>query len=239
MFDIIAFDADDTLWHNETLFTEAQEKFKQLLLDYHPEAWIEQKLYEIEMRNLAHFGYGVKGFTLSMIETAIELTEGRIPGSDIQEIIDYARTMLAAPVQVLDGVKETIQALSRQYTLMLITKGDLFDQETKIARSGLGGYFKHIEVVSVKTEATYRHIFDKYEVTPQQFLMVGNSLKSDVLPVMACGAQAVYVSYPSTWAHEQVSERELWEQGHHELDDIRQLPELVRQLESGQAPSTG
>lgn len=235
MFDIIAFDADDTLWHNETLFTQAQEKFKQLLLDYHPASWIEQKLYETEMRNLAHFGYGIKGFTLSMIETAIELSDGRIPGSAIQEIIDDARAMLAAPVEVLEGVHETVHALSQEHTLMVITKGDLFDQETKIARSGLGDYFTHIEIVSAKTEGTYRHIFEKYEITPARFLMVGNSLKSDVIPVITCGAQAVYVPYQTTWAHEQVGERELWEQTHHEIAHIRQLPELVRQLEAGQA----
>src|SRR5215467_6774277 len=135
--DLIAFDADDTLWHNETIFVTAQEKFKQLLAKYHSEDWIDRKLYETEGRNLQHFGYGVKGFTLSMIETAIELSEGRITGTEIQTVIQLGKEMLRAPVELLEGVEDCIDELLKSYRLMVITKGDLFDQETKLARSGL------------------------------------------------------------------------------------------------------
>ena len=230
MIEVIAFDADDTLWHNETLFVEAQEKFRQLLLDYHPAEWIDRRLYETEIKNLKHFGYGVKGFALSMIETAIELSEGRIAGHQLQEIVDHARQMLEAPVEVLDGVRETVETLAKAHTLMVVTKGDLFDQETKLARSGLGDYFDHVEVVSEKNVETYHKLLTQYGFSPQRFLMVGNSLKSDVLPVLACGAHAVHIPYATTWAHEHVNERDLWAQGYHELERIDALPALLGQL---------
>ncbi|MEN3332410.1 MAG: putative hydrolase of the superfamily [Blastocatellia bacterium] len=204
--DVIAFDADDTLWHNESLYTVTQAKFKQLLAGYHSDEWIEAKLNETEMRNIEHFGYGIKGFTLSMIETAIELTEGRISGAEIQQIIGYARAMLRAPVELLDGVRETVSQLAGQYQLMLITKGDLFDQESKIARSGLGDYFSHVEIVSEKNVAVYRAIIAKHHLDPQRFLMVGNSIKSDILPVIDAGGRAVYVPYHTTWVHERVTD---------------------------------
>lgn len=230
MIEVIAFDADDTLWHNETLYSENQEKFQRLLLGYRDAQWIAKKLYETEIANLKHFGYGVKGFTLSMIETAIELTEGRIQGAEIQEILNFAKEMLAAPVEVLDGAREAVEALAQRYPLMLITKGDLFDQETKIARSRLGHLFSHIEIWSEKDEEAYRALFAKHKLDPARFLMVGNSLKSDVLPVLACGGAAVYIPYKTTWAHERESEPQLWEQGYYRLEHIGQLPELVKGL---------
>ncbi len=155
-FDVIAFDADDTLWHNETLFSMTQDKFRQLLARYEGAELALDKLYEIELRNLETFGYGIKGFTISMIEAAIELTQGRVVGQDIQQIIDFAREMLRAPVQLLDHVAELIPELAQSYTLMLITKGDLFDQESKIAQSGLADHFAQIEIVSEKRKETYR-----------------------------------------------------------------------------------
>ncbi len=230
MINVIGFDADDTLWHNENLFLQTQDKFKQLLLGYHDEQWIDQRLYETEIKNLEHFGYGVKGFTLSMIETAIELTEGRIVGSEIQEIIDYARDMIDAPIEVLDHVKETLKDLSGSHTLMVITKGDLLDQETKVARSGLGDFFQHVEVVSTKTTETYQAVFKKYDIQANDFVMVGNSLKSDILPVLQCGAQAIHVPYETTWAHEEVTEKDLWNQGYLKVEHIGQLPELLKTL---------
>jgi len=230
MINIIGFDADDTLWHNENLFLETQQKFKQLLLGYHDEQWIDQRLYETEIKNLTHFGYGVKGFTLSMIETAIELTEGRIVGSEIQEIVDFARDMIDAPIEVLDHVQDTLKGLSDSHRLMVITKGDLLDQETKIARSGLGDYFQHVEVVSAKTPESYQSVFKKYDIAVDNFIMVGNSLKSDILPVLQCGAQAVHVPYETTWAHEEVPEKDLWTQGYLEVEHIGQLPELLKNL---------
>jgi putative hydrolase of the HAD superfamily len=225
--EVIAFDADDTLWHNEGLYLRTQEKFKQLLTTYHGEEWIDRKLYETETRNLQHFGYGIKGFTLSMIETAIELTEGRISGAEISKIMSYAREMLAAPVELLDGVRETVAQLAETHQLMLITKGDLFDQETKIARSGIGGYFKRIEIVREKNRETYEAIARRHGITPESFLMVGNSLKSDILPVAAMGALAVYVPYQTTWQHERVSEEELRQVEYIQLEHINLLPALL------------
>ena len=228
-FDVIAFDADDTLWHTEHIFSMTQEKFKQLLAAYHGGEGIEQKLFETEVRNLQLFGYGIKGFTLSMIETAIELTDGRIHGREIQQIIDFAREMLAMPVQLLDHVAETVAALAATQRLMIITKGDLIDQESKIAQSGLADYFAHVEIVSEKNTATYEAVAAKHDVDVRRFLMVGNSLRSDVLPVVALGGQAVHIPYRTTWAHEWVDEAE--RQGsYHELAHIGLLPALVERL---------
>lgn len=230
MFDLIAFDADDTLWHNENLYLLTQDKFKGLLSKYHSAEWIDRKFYETEIRNLRYFGYGLKGFTLSMIETAIELTEGRIPGSDIQLIINFAKDMQKAEIQLIDGARETIAKLSKSYTLMLLTKGDLFDQETKIARSGLAHYFKYIEIVSQKTAQTYQTLLARHKITPQQFLMVGNSLNSDILPVLAIGGQAVYIPHQLTWAHETNITPEAASQDYFELEHLGQLPALLERL---------
>ncbi|MFL6277354.1 MAG: HAD family hydrolase [Blastocatellia bacterium] len=228
IIEVIAFDADDTLWHNESLFTVTQSKFKQLLAGYHSDEWIEAKLNETEHRNIQHFGYGIKGFTLSMIETAIELTEGRISGAEIQQIIDYAKAMVRAPVELLDGVAETISALAEQYPLMLITKGDLFDQESKIARSGLGDHFSHLEIVSEKNTDVYRAVMARHQLDPRRFLMVGNSIKSDILPVIEAGGRAVHIPYHTTWVHEQVSDYDA--ASFYEIDNIRLLPGLLEEM---------
>ncbi len=229
MIDMIAFDADDTLWHNETLFSMTQEKFVRLLANYHSTEWIEQRLYATELRNLHYFGYGIKGFTLSMIETAIELTDGQIQGREIQRIIDTAREMLRAPVQLLEHVAEVVSRLAAVYPLMLITKGDLFDQETKIAQSGLADYFTHIEILHEKSETTYRTLFKKYQIDPQRFMMVGNSLKSDILPVLALGGQAVYIPYHITWMHETVAPDAATSAQYVTLEHIGLLPALLGQ----------
>jgi putative hydrolase of the HAD superfamily len=205
MIDTIAFDADDTLWHNETLFSFTQARFADLLAPYRDRADIEQSLYETEIRNLGHFGYGVKGFTLSMIETAIELTDGRIDGATINRLIGLAKEMLSAPVELLPGVADTVAALADQgHHLMVITKGDLFDQESKVARSGLADLFAHVEVVSEKDPDTYRRLCQRRRLAPERLLMVGNSMKSDILPVLTIGGFAAYVPYHTTWAHERV-----------------------------------
>jgi putative hydrolase of the HAD superfamily len=205
----IAFDADDTLWHNESLFTITQDKFKKLLSPYHSDEWIESRLFDTETRNIQHFGYGVKGFTLSMIETAVELSEGRISGSEIAEIIGFAKEMLLAPTELIDGVRETIAELSKSKSLMIITKGDLFDQESKIARSGLAEYFDKIEIVKEKDDAVYQNILNKHGIDPNDFVMIGNSLRSDILPVVRVGGAAIHVPYHTTWARELVHEDEL------------------------------
>jgi len=238
MFDLIAFDADDTLWHNETLYSKTQDKFKQLLSNYQSAEWIEQALYEREMRNLQYFGYGIKGFALSMIETAIELTQGRISGAEIQEIINFARDMLKAPVQLLEHAEEVIARLSQTYDLMIITKGDLFDQETKISRSGLADYFTHFEIVSDKTRDTYEALVARYDIDLGRFLMVGNSLRSDILPIVAIGGQAVYIPFHITWAHETVTNQDEEQLGYFELEHIGLLPALVDRL-SNRGDATG
>ncbi len=206
MIRVIAFDADDTLWHNETYYRDAEAAFRRMLAAYHDEAWIQERLFATEMRNLGHFGYGIKSFVLSMIETAVELTEGRITGREIQAIVDLGREMLAHPVDLLPRVADTLAALQGHYRLMVITKGDLLDQEAKLARSGLDAYFSAVEVVSEKDEAVYRALLARHAIDPGEFLMVGNSLRSDILPVVALGAQAVFVPYATTWIHEHVED---------------------------------
>ena len=230
MFDLIAFDADDTLWHNETLYARAQDKFKQLLSSYHSQEWIEQRLFETEMRNLQHFGYGIKAFTLSMIETAIELTEGRIQGDETRQILDAGKEMLKAEVQLLDNVDETMAALSASYPLMIITKGDLLDQHSKIERSGLSSYFQHIEVISEKTKESYAAILTKHKVDPAQFVMVGNSLKSDILPVLELGGTAVYIPYSLTWAHETNIDQEVNSNKYYQVEHLGLLPVLIAEI---------
>lgn len=230
-FDVIAFDADDTLWHNERLYANTQAKFKQLLAHYHSPEWIDERLYQTELRNLQHFGYGVKAFALSMIETAVELTEGRITGSDIQTIIDAAKEMLAADVELLEHVAETLASLANTYGLMLITKGDLRDQELKISRSGLAQYFRHIEIVSDKSQASYETLLQRHGIAPARFVMVGNSLRSDILPVLALGASAVYVPHQLTWVHETAEPPPVEQPGYYEVEHLGLLPGLLERLE--------
>jgi putative hydrolase of the HAD superfamily len=227
MFDVIAFDADDTLWHNEPIYRGAQRQALDILSQYHDQEWIERRMSETEIRNLEHYGYGIKGFTLSIIETAIELTEGRISGGEIGRIIDLTREMFKAPVELLDGVKETIMTLAASHNLMLITKGDLFEQQAKIARSGLAGHFNKIEIVPVKITETYQSIVARHDITPQRFLMVGNSIRSDILPVIEIGARAVHIPYETTWEHEIVPEEELAGREFIRLAHIRELPALI------------
>ena len=202
----IAFDADDTLWRNEDIFIHAQDEFINLLLPYHDENYIRSHLGEVQINNLEHFGYGIKGFTLSMIETAIELTEGRISGNEIHEIIQLAKCMLASPVELLPNIEHVLSQLKGQFRLLVITKGDLLDQESKLARSGIADYFDAIEIVSDKTSDAYQQILLRHKLSTEHFLMVGNSLKSDILPVLDLGAQALHVPYHSTWDHEKVTD---------------------------------
>jgi putative hydrolase of the HAD superfamily len=228
-FDLIGFDADDTLWDNESLYLNTQAAFKQMLARYRSLEYIDQRLFDTETRNLQYFGYGIKSFALSMIETAIELTDGQVLGKDIQLIIDLCREMLKAEVRLLDGVAETVAALAKDYPLMILTKGELFDQETKVARSGIADYFQSVEVVSDKTEAAYAAVLAKHRVAPARFLMVGNSLRSDILPVTAIGGHAVYIPYELTWAHEAVEALE-GEKPYEEIASIRYLPDLIASM---------
>ena len=200
----IAFDADDTLWVNEPFYREVETTIAKILRPYAPENHFMEKLYEREKQNLRIFGYGAKGFTLSLIETAIELSDKRITVDEIQQIVELGKSLLQKPVELLPGVVQTIKHLSADYPLMTITKGDLFDQESKIARSGIADFFQAIEIVSEKTPETYTKILKRNNISPENFCMVGNSLKSDILPVLAIGGHAIHIPYHTTWVHEQV-----------------------------------
>jgi putative hydrolase of the HAD superfamily len=228
MVDVIAFDADDTLWHNEPIFQATEAQFAELLGAYHPPQWVRERLFATEIKNLGHFGYGIKGFILSMIETSLDLTEGRIGGADVRRIVDWGHAMLQHPIELLEGVRDTVASLSGSYRLMLLTKGDLFDQESKLARSGLGEFFGAVEIVSTKNAATYRTIMNRHSVAPDRFLMVGNSLRSDVLPALEAGAVAVHIPYHTTWAHEHLEEDALVGKEFTVLETIRALPDWVR-----------
>ncbi len=230
MVDVIAFDADDTLWHNERMFQATEAQFAELLASYHPAQWVRDRLFATEMKNLGHFGYGIKGFILSMIETALDLTESRIGGAEVKRIVDWGHEMLLHPVQLLDGVRETIEALNGRYRLMLLTKGDLFDQESKLARSGLGEFFDAVEIVSKKDASTYRTIMTRHAVAPEQLVMVGNSLRSDVLPALDAGALAVHIPYETTWAHEHLDEQLLAGKEFGVLQRITELPDWLSRV---------
>lgn len=231
-FKTIAFDADDTLWHNEGLYSLTQKRFSQLLSPYQDDEIIQRELYETEMRNLKIFGYGIKGFTLSMIETAIELTGGQIAGEEIRQIIGYAKEMLQTPVKLIDEAEAVVSSLSTHYQLMLITKGDLFDQESKVAQSGLARYFDIVEIVTEKTAETYADLLEKHDLEADQFIMVGNSLRSDILPVLSAGAHAVHIPYHLTWSHEMIEPVASISDRFHELEQIDKLPALLSSLQN-------
>ena len=224
---MLAFDGDDTLWHNESRFHLTQTSLRDLVRRHVPDADVDNHLFEVEMRNLSLYGYGVKAFTLSMLETAIQLTEGRIPATDLQVILGWGKRMLTEPTELLDGVREMLLELSSRYSLLLITKGDLFDQESKLARSGLAEMFSGVEILSDKTVDSYRSLLKRRDIKAEEFLMVGNSLRSDVVPVVALGARAVHIPYHVTWHHEHVPDEALPQEGWHRLDTIAQLSQLL------------
>lgn len=203
---VIAFDADDTLWVNEPYFREAEEKFCSLLEDYLPHHSISQELFKTEMQNLALYGYGVKGFMLSMIETAMRVSNNTVPQSIIEKAIQYGKDLLGKPIEILDGMEEALHLLKKKYRLVVATKGDLLDQERKLKKSGLEHYFHHIEIMSDKQEADYHKLIRHLDIRPEEFLMIGNSLKSDVMPVLAIGGHAVHIPYHITWAHEKTEQ---------------------------------
>ena len=199
---LIGLDADDPLWHNETLFRLTHERFNALLADFASPAELEDRLEAVERRNLCLYGYGAKGFTLSMLETALEVSGGRAPAGVLQEILAAGREMMAHPVEPLPGVPEALEVLATKAQLVLVTKGDLFHQETKLAASGLGDFFSGVEIVSEKTADTYRRVFSRYAVDPAQALMAGYSVRSDVLAPLEAGAWAALIPYPLVWSHE-------------------------------------
>ena len=225
----IGFDADDTLWQNEAGFRMTQALFSHLLADTAPPDHLAERLLDAERRNLGRYGFGVKGFTLSMIETAIEVTEGRVAAAVIAEILAAGREMLVDPVELLPGVRSVVDALSGEFRLIVVTKGDLLDQERKVAQSGLGDLFYAVEIVSDKTAATYQKVFARHGDGAAKAMMVGNSLKSDVLPALAAGAWGVHVPHDLTWALEE-ADAPLAHGRFHALRDLSFLPDLARGL---------
>ncbi len=204
---VIAFDADDTLFVNEPYFQEVEQKFCALLSDYLSQQGLSQELFRVEIENLDLYGYGIKGYTLSMIEAAMKISNKTISMDIVEKIIDYGKELLQKPIVLLDGVEETLAALQGKYKLIVATKGDLKDQQSKLHRSGLGHYFHHIEVMADKQEVNYEKLLKRLEIAPEEFFMIGNSLKSDVLPVLGIGGYAVHVPYHTTWAHERVDHK--------------------------------
>ncbi|MGH7762601.1 MAG: HAD family hydrolase [Candidatus Dormibacteraceae bacterium] len=227
---VVGLDGDDTLWQNETRFILTQEEFRDLLHRHIPEADVEAHLDEVERKNLAIYGYGVKSFTLSMIETAVELTGGRIPAADLEVILGWGKRMLMQPTELLEGVEPALNDLSERYDLLLVTKGDLFDQESKLARSGLAGLFIGVEIVSEKNVSSYQGILKRRGIKADEFVMVGNSLRSDIVPVVELGARAVHIPYHVTWHHEQVPEESLPRSGWYRLERIAELSPLLASL---------
>jgi putative hydrolase of the HAD superfamily len=198
----IGFDADDTLWHNERIYRLTEARFAAMLGEHAPAEDVSRRLLEAEKRNLHLYGFGIKGFTLSMIETAVEVTNGRVSNDSIRQILEAGRDMLRHPVEVLPQVRETLEALASRYRLVMITKGDLFDQERKLAASGLGELFHAVEIVSDKNAGTYQRIFARHGDGPERAMMIGNSVKSDILPAIEAGSWGVHVPYEITWAME-------------------------------------
>lgn len=204
---IIAFDADDTLFVNEPYFQETEQKFCTLMQDYLSHQGLSQELFKTEIANLDLYGYGIKGYILSMIEAAMKISNNTISLEIIEKIIEYGKELLEKPIELLDGVVETLAALSGKYKLIVATKGDLKDQQSKLHRSGLGHYFHHIEVMSDKQEINYLHLIKRLDINPSEFFMIGNSLKSDVLPVLGIGGYAVHIPFHTTWEHERISHK--------------------------------
>jgi len=226
----IGFDADDTLWQNEQFYRMTEKRFATLLADYAEADHLTNRLLEAEKRNLKAYGFGIKGFTLSMIETAIEVTEGRVPSTVIHQIVDAGRDLLNHPSEPLPHAHATLEQLSGKYRLVLITKGDLFDQERKLAQSGLGDFFSAVEIVSDKSAATYERIFTRHGDGPGRAMMVGNSLKSDIVPAIKAGCWGVYVPHSLTWAVEQ-DEAPDREARYRHIAHLGELPDIVRQID--------
>lgn len=224
--DAIAFDADDTLWINESYFRETELQLETILKKYIDFKNASEIIYKTEEKNLSLFGYGVKGFILSMIETAIEVTSAKISAADIMQIIDLGKSMLKHPIELISETESVLKELSQKTDLILLTKGDLFDQESKIARSGLAHYFKHIEIMSEKNAESYRQILKKHKIKTQNFLMIGNSLKSDILPVLNIGGRGIHIPHTTTWIHEIVDNIEN-SNDYYKLDDIKYLPAFI------------
>lgn len=230
MIEAVGLDADDTLWENEQFFRLTEAGLAGLLADHGDPDEISRRLHEVERRNLSRYGFGIKGFTLSMVQTAIELTDGRVPGQVIGRILELGHEMLAHPVHLIEGVPEALDALAGR-RLILITKGDLLDQERKLAASGLAERFDAVEIVADKTPGTYARVLKRHAINPERFLMAGNSVRSDILPVLELGGKAALIPHDLTWQVEHDDDPD--HPGFRRLDSIRELPGLVERFGTG------
>ncbi len=226
----ITFDGDDTLWHTQDTFESIEERFRQLLQKYLHGQAVSERLYATEMRNLRRFGYGAKGFVLSLIETAIEVSGGAITSTDIQIILDFLKELLDSPIRLIEGARETIERLALEHTLIMLTKGDLFDQESKIARSGLAAFFSHVKIVAEKDDGTYKALLALAGTAPKHLVMVGNSLRSDILPAIARGTYAIHIPYSVTWKHEQSSDDPQSSSLYRRAQQITDVPLIIRRI---------
>jgi putative hydrolase of the HAD superfamily len=229
-FDLIAFDADDTLWDNEPLYLMGRERFSQLMAKYGPLEDLDKMVDQLEIKNLKYYGYGAVSFVISLIESAIRWTDGKVSAEDIQGLIDLSKEMIEADLPLLEGVEETVAGLAAEYPLMLVTKGDLLHQQMKVDRSGLASCFRYVEVVSEKSPATYAAILTRLGVEPARFLMVGNSMRSDILPVIEIGAWAAYIPNDMTWSHEAIELDEAPGERFFEVESMAALPDLIAGL---------
>ncbi|MEO1733261.1 MAG: HAD family hydrolase [Pseudomonadota bacterium] len=227
---VVGFDADDTLWHNERFYRLTQERFTELLQNHTDPDHLAERLLDAERRNLGHYGYGIKGFVLSMIETAIEVTDARVPASVIAELMDAGRDMLRHPIELLPFAQETVAAVAQTHTIVLITKGDLLDQERKLAQSGLGDLFDGVEIVSEKTSALYQEIFLRYGSGAERAIMVGNSMRSDVVPAIEAGGWGVFVPHGLEWEIEKAP-APTHSPRFHSIEHLGALPDLVRKIQ--------
>jgi len=225
---VIGFDADDTLWENEPYYRETEDKFCELLKDFLPKETVTEELFKTEINNLELYGYGIKAFTLSLIETAIRISKGKVSAATIEQIIALGKEQLEKPNHLLDGVKQVLETLKSNYRLIVATKGDLLDQERKLKNSNLLGYFHHIEIMSDKQEEHYKDLLKHLDIEPQELLMVGNSLKSDILPILNLGGYGVYIPFRITWQHEYHDEGEIQNERFFKLNSISELPNLLK-----------
>lgn len=224
---VIGFDADDTLWVNETYFRDAELEFAKLMAPYETANKIDQELFKKEMENLPLYGYGIKGFVLSMVEMAMEISNHTVSNQTITKILNIGKDMLNAPVDLLDGVEAVLGQLSKDYKLIVLTKGDLLDQERKLEKSNLTPYFHHIEVMSDKQDLNYSKVLDHLDIKPSAFLMIGNSLKSDILPLINIGAEAIHIPFHTTWLHEQVGVEETKNKAYKTITSLSELKMLL------------
>ncbi|TYP96085.1 putative hydrolase of the HAD superfamily [Tenacibaculum adriaticum] len=224
---VIAFDADDTLWVNETYFRDAENEFAKLLSSYETANKIDQELFKTEIENLTYYGYGVKGFMLSMIESALELSNYQINPKKLEQILNIGKAMIDKPIELLDGVEEVLEGLQGKYKIIVATKGDLLDQERKLEKSGILKYVHHVEVMSEKKVADYKKLIKHLDINPDQLLMIGNSLKSDVLPLLELGASAIHVPFHTTWAHEKVTKEQEDAAEYKTISNIKEVLEVL------------